>query len=129
VIARSSTKHPNSETVWDRCYDFRNIYAEKMENILGVLTQIAAVYLPMSKKIIAAFVFEKIANFMSVNCSKSTKIMTTTLTPGRTDPWSRVNGKKGSALFCRSQKCRTTKCRNSNCSLQNVDITTFPTLS
>jgi hypothetical protein len=55
--------------IWDRCYDFKNIFAEKFSEKIGVLTQNKA---ELCKILIIALVFEKSTNFFrqkwSENC-------------------------------------------------------------
>jgi hypothetical protein len=66
---------------WDRCYDFKNIFAEKFsEQKLTFLTQNKAKF---SKILITTLVFEKNANFFAENCQKSQKIVIITSTPGK----------------------------------------------
>jgi hypothetical protein len=56
-----------SRVTWDRCYDFLNIFAEKIGEKLVFLTQIKA---KLCKILILTFVFEKNANFFRLKLSK-----------------------------------------------------------
>jgi hypothetical protein len=62
----------------DQCYDFKNIFAEKFSEKIGVFyskqTQIL-------KKLIITLVFKKNANFFAQNWEKSQKIVIITSAP------------------------------------------------
>jgi hypothetical protein len=62
----------------DRCYDFKNIFAEKFSEKSPFLTQNKA---KLCKILIVTLVFEKNANFFAENCQKSQKIVIITSTP------------------------------------------------
>jgi hypothetical protein len=63
----------------DRCYDFKNIFAEKNCKKLAFLTQSKA---KLCKILIMTLVFEKNANFFAENWEKSQKIVIITSIPG-----------------------------------------------
>jgi hypothetical protein len=46
---------------WDRCYGFKNIFAEKFRQKIGILTQNKA---KLCQNLIITLVFEKNANFL-----------------------------------------------------------------
>jgi hypothetical protein len=64
----------------DRCYDFKNIFAEKFSKKLAFLTENKA---KLCKILIITLVCEKNANFFAENCRKSQKIVIMTSTPGK----------------------------------------------
>jgi hypothetical protein len=64
---------------WDRCYDFKNIFAESFSKKLAFLTRNKG---KLCKILIIKLVFEKNANFFAENCRKSQKIVIITSTPG-----------------------------------------------
>jgi hypothetical protein len=68
---------------WDRCYDFKNIFAEKFGKKLALLTQNTAKLC----KILITLVFEKKRQFFAENCQKSQKIVIITSTPALTFLW------------------------------------------
>jgi hypothetical protein len=70
----------STETFWDRCYDFLNIFAEKFSEKNCVLTQNKA---KLCKILIITLVFEKNANFFAENSQKSQKIVIITSVPAR----------------------------------------------
>jgi purine nucleoside permease len=74
-LAQSAKIRP----VWDRCFDFLNIFAENLAKILAFLTQIKA---KLCKSLIILLVFEKNANFFAENRQKSQKVVIITSTPG-----------------------------------------------
>jgi hypothetical protein len=59
---------------WDRCYDFKNIFAEKFKTKILLL-------LVFAKIVIITLVFEKNTNFFAENWQKSQKIVIITSTP------------------------------------------------
>jgi hypothetical protein len=63
---------------WDRCYDFKNIFAEKNAKKLAFLTQNKA---KLCKFLIITLDFEKNAIFFAENWQKSQKIVITTSNP------------------------------------------------
>jgi hypothetical protein len=65
---------------WDRCFDFKNIFAEKFGEKLAYLTQNKA---KLCKILIITLVFEKNAKFFAENWQKLQKIVIITLTPVR----------------------------------------------
>jgi hypothetical protein len=75
AVARS-----RNERTRDRCYDFKNIFAEKLSHKMAVLTQNKAKF--RKKKLIITLVLEKTANFFAENWEKSQKIVIITSTPG-----------------------------------------------
>jgi hypothetical protein len=62
----------------DRCYDFLNIFAEKIGEKIGVLTQNKA---KLCKILIITLVFVKNANFFAENLEKSQTIVIITFAP------------------------------------------------
>jgi hypothetical protein len=66
----------------DRCYDFKNIFAEKFSEKIGVFW--LKTKLNFEKYLIITLVFEKNAKFFAGNGQKSQKIMIITSTPGCT---------------------------------------------
>jgi hypothetical protein len=65
--------------IWDRCYDFLNIFAENFSKKLAFLTQNKA---KLCKILIITLVFEKNAIFFAENSRKSQKIVIITSTSG-----------------------------------------------
>jgi hypothetical protein len=68
---------------WDRCFDFKNIFAEKFSKILAFFARTTASFW---ENLIITLVFEKNANFFAGNWQKSQKIVI--------DPWSGTPIKK-----------------------------------
>jgi hypothetical protein len=64
--------------IWDRCYNFSNIFAQKFSKKLAFLTQNKASFW---KKLILTLVFKKNANFFAENWEESQKIVIVTSTP------------------------------------------------
>jgi hypothetical protein len=79
--------------IWDRCYDFENIFAKK----LAFLTQNKA---KLCKNLIIAVVFENNANIFAEKCRKSPKIVIITSAPGHTDSGEGVGRLQVSAHVC-----------------------------
>jgi hypothetical protein len=66
---------------WDRCYDFKNIFAKKLAKKLAFFAQTNASF---CKNLIITLVFEENANIFAENGQKSQKIVIITSTPGHT---------------------------------------------
>jgi hypothetical protein len=75
--------------IWDRCYNFKNIFAEKFSEKIAFLSQNKA---KLCKILIITLVFEKSAIFIAENCQTSPKIMIITSTPGHTENVSEETG-------------------------------------
>jgi hypothetical protein len=70
----------DDELIWDRCYDFKNIFAEKkIAKKFAFLTKNKA---KLCKFLIITLDFEKNANFFAENLQKSQKIVIITSTHG-----------------------------------------------
>jgi hypothetical protein len=67
-----------SKLTWDRCYDFKMIFANFLAKKLAFLTQSIG---KLCKILIITSVFDKNANFFAENCRKSQKIVIITSTP------------------------------------------------
>jgi hypothetical protein len=67
-------------STWERCYNFKNIFAEKISENIGVF--FIKLLLVFAKIVIITLVFEKNANFFAKNWHKSQKIVITTSTRG-----------------------------------------------
>jgi hypothetical protein len=79
------SRHNSVQTppyAWDRCYEFKNIFAEK----LAFSTQNKA---KVCNFFIITLDFEKNANFFTVNWQKSQKIVIITSAPDRFCIWNR----------------------------------------
>jgi hypothetical protein len=69
---------PRESFWWDRCYDIKNIFAQKFGKKLPFLTQNKV---KLFKILIETLVFEKNANFFAENCQKTQKIVIIKSTP------------------------------------------------
>jgi hypothetical protein len=58
----------SAKVIWDRCYDFKNIFAEKFCKNIAVFAQTTASF---CKNVIITLIFEKYANYF---CRKLAKI-------------------------------------------------------
>jgi hypothetical protein len=77
VAARHSGHRVRPKTR-DRCYDFKNIFAEKFSKKLAFFVQTTASF---CKNVIITLVFQKNANFLAENWRKSPKIVIITSPP------------------------------------------------
>jgi hypothetical protein len=75
VLFRRVVDVAANESSWDRCYDFKNIFAEKNAKKLAFLTQNKA---KLCKILIITFFL----NFFAENCQKLQKIVIIASTPG-----------------------------------------------
>jgi hypothetical protein len=79
-----------------RCYDFLNIFAEKIGEKTGVFVSNKA---KLFKNVIISLVFEKNANFCAENCRKSQKIVIITSIPGRAKEKPNIGSKTGGLTY------------------------------
>jgi hypothetical protein len=80
----------------DRCYDFKNIFAEKNCKKSAFLTRNKA---KLCKILIVTFIFEKNANFFYENWQKLQKIVIITSTPGWPDEFAKKSPQMESNPF------------------------------
>jgi hypothetical protein len=78
-LAAWSLNPPSGRKIWDRCYDFLKIFAEKFGEKSGVFAQNKG---KLCKKLIIALLVEKNANFLPKISKNRRKILIITSIPG-----------------------------------------------
>jgi hypothetical protein len=86
-IAPKAKTHP----IWDRCYDFKNIFAEKFSNKLAV---------SLFKKCIITLVFEKKRQYFPRKMAKIAENNGHSI-----DPWPPCSGMRHFCSFCKEKNC------------------------